>query len=372
MRLGPWTALAMGSAAIAALLALAEACSGLPHVPRPSAVSEGSCKTEPGGFPPPSCDDTHETCTAPMPACETAPCGGPCLAMSDNTGKAADLRIRKLLITAPPQLRTNFLQSAIIDQGVNLKNACGEGGDGSFSWLIHFDTAGKVVVTGGAPPTPDPFGVGYCFVKEKIAALDVEPVTVAMTQNADGTWSSDVIPKLNVPIYVHGSASNVVILPLTNARVQNVSLSPDGNCIGRYNPLGVSVEDVGGTCSDQDVSQCQRWHPAGSLGGLITLEEADGVFIQDVDKSLCVLLTTAAATKEGLCPRDPTTGKIAEHGDFCSLTNSPGGCMDSSWLAAAFAASAAKINDGSGDPACNGSGVAPGPDAASDAGTDSG
>jgi hypothetical protein len=281
--------------------------------------------------------------------------------MTQNApGQPADLRLRKLHITAPPALvNPQFLQTSIIDQGVNLKNLCGEGGDGSFSWLVHFDVAGKQVTTGGAPPTTDPFNVGYCFVNEKIAGLNVKPVTVSVTQASDGTWTSTMIPKLYVPIYVHGMASDVVVLPLTDATVENVTLSPDGNCIGSYNPTGVdSPPDVGAACADQDPSGCVRWHTAGALGGFITLEEADKVFIQDLSKSLCVLLTRGASLDPTgqYCGRD-ASGKLTVTGDFCSTMDAPGGCADSYWLAATFAASAVKINDGSQDPACNGSGV---------------
>jgi hypothetical protein len=295
--------------------------------------------------------------------------------MGQNTAdKPADLRLRKLHITAPPALVTpTFLQRAIIDQGVNLKNFCGEGGDGSFSWLVHFDTAAGRVTTGGAPPTTDPFGVGYCFVNSQINGLNVKPATVNVTQAQDGSWSSDVMPKLYVPIYVHGMASNLIILPLTDARVQGVTLSPDRNCIGSYNGAAVdSPPDVGAACADQDPSDCQRWHTAGSLGGYITLAEADGVFIQDLQKSLCVLLTRGVSVDESQqhCAKD-SSGKIIVAGDYCSQPAGPGGCADSFWLAATFAASAAKINDGSQDPGCNGSTVGTadaGADGASDGG----
>jgi hypothetical protein len=273
-------------------------------------------------------------------------------------GQPADLRIRKLHITAPPALvNPQFLQRSIIDQGVNLKSYCGEGGDGSFSWLVHFDVANKQVTTGGAPPTSDPFNVGYCFVNEHIGDLDVRPVTVSVTQGGDGTWTSVMIPKLYVPIYVHGLASDVVVLPLTDATVERVTLSPDGDCIGSYNPIGVASPQ-GGVCADNDPSGCVRWRTAGALGGFITLEEADKVYIQDLSKSLCVLLTRGAAVDPTgqYCGRD-ASGKLMVTGDFCSSTDAPGGCADSAWLAATFAASGVKINDGSQDSACNGTGM---------------
>jgi hypothetical protein len=179
---------------------------------------------------------------------------------------------------------------------------------------------------------------------------------VNMTKASDGSWASDVIPKLYVPIYVHGMASEVVVLPLTQAKVTGVTISTDGNCIGSYNPDGVTPPAANNTCQDQDYTSCQRWHTAGALGGFITLKEADGVFVVDLGKSLCVLLTGGTSTSNGgmNCATD-SSGNVTAKGDFCSTTDSPGGCEDSYWLAATFAASAAKITAGSDQPACNGS-----------------
>ena len=319
----------------------------------------GACTTEAGSFPPGNCDDTDESCAAPSPACPTTPCSqtSPCLALADNGGKGTDdMRLRKLNVTAPSALAQHFIQAGVIDQGINLHNLCGEGGDGSFSWLIRFDPASGKLTTGGAPPTTDPVGAGYCFVNQNIGGLAVAPITVTMTKGADGSWSSDVIPKLYVPIYVQGDPKNVVVLPLTQSKVQSVVLSTDGNCIGSYNPDGVAAPTSGNICSDQDPSSCQRWHTDGALGGFITLKEADGVNVQTLGKSLCVLLTGGTSTTNGgvNCAVDGS-GNIVAKGDYCSTTNSPGGCQDSYWLAATFAASAAVINDGSSDPACNGS-----------------
>ena len=284
--------------------------------------------------------------------------------MAENAGQSADsLRIRKLNITAPPVLvgavgNPSFIQKSVIDQAVNLQGQCGEGGDGSFSWLLKFDTANRELTTGGAPPSTDPFNLGYCFVNADLSGLPVQPVTAPIAQNMDGSWSTTtVVPKLYVPIYVHGSLTNVVTLPLTKATIQNVTLSAGGDCVGSYNPDGVTPDQGGTTgCLDQDPSSCQRWHTAGALGGFITLNEADGVFVQDLTRSLCVVLTggTSLAPDGQHCGRDANNNVTAK-GDFCSQTDQAGGCQDSFWLAATFAASAAKINDGSSDSACNGS-----------------
>jgi hypothetical protein len=289
--------------------------------------------------------------------------------MADNTGNATqDFRFRKLNVTAPPALALHFIQAGVIDQGINLKNFCGEGGDGSFSWLVRFDPNSKQVTTGGAPPTSDPFGTGYCFVKQTLSGLPVQPITVNMTQAADGSWSTDVIPKLYVPIYVSGMVTDVVVLPLSQAKVTGVTITGD-NCIGSYNPTGVTAPTAGGICSDNDPSSCQRWHTAGALGGYITLNEANAVNVAVLGKSLCVLLTGGTSTTGTVCQTD-ANGNVTAQGDYCSTTNSPGGCADSYWLAATFAASAAKINDGSTDPSCNGSGLTSGGGDGGTGGTD--
>jgi hypothetical protein len=387
MRLGTFTVAGASAGAIAFALAapLFGGCSRSHPPPPPTSSGSsggpgGACQAGAGVFPAPNCDNTDESCTAPNPACPTSPCNGssPCLAMADNTGNPVDdMRLRKLNVTAPPALALAFIQASVIDQGVNLKSYCGEGGDGSFSWLVRFDPTNGKVTTGGAPPTDDPFHVGYCFVNATVNGLQVKPVTVNVTQGSDGTWSSDVIEKLNVPIYVHGDPQNVVVLPISQARVQGVGLSKDGNCIGTYNPDGVtSPQGATSTCLDQDPSSCQRWHTAGSLGGYITLKEAEGVYVADLGKTLCVLLTQGAATTNGGkdCATD-ANGDVTAAGDFCSTTDSPasGSCHDSFWLAATFAASAALITDGASVSACNGSqltdaGSSSGGDAASESG----
>ena len=66
------------------------------------------------------------------------------------------------------------------------------------------------------------------------------------------------------------------------------------------------------------------------------------------------------------------SGKIVYEGDYCGATKSAGGCKDAVWLAATFAASAAKIFDGKGVvEGCSGASTGDaGSDAATDAGTD--
>jgi len=321
----------------------------------------------PGNFPAPNCDNTTNTCPAAIdPSCVIDPkCGSTktCMPMADNsTSKTWDLRIRRLFATAPAAL-TN-LQKLIVDPGINLPPSlnCGDKqGTGSFNWLLRIDPTAKTLMTGGAPPSSDPFGVGYCFY-QATTPLKVGPASTSLTFDTPTTFSSGQIDKLPVPIFI-GDVNSVVILPLSKAVVKNVTISPDGNCIGQFN-----APAVGAGCADEDPDSCARWHTAGDIGGYMTLEDADSVFVSQLNESLCVVLTATTKDANGKCKRDGG-GKIAASGDYCSTTQSAGGCADSFWLSATFAASAAKINDGAGIVGC---GVAPTPDAGTDSGSDSG
>jgi hypothetical protein len=333
------------------------ACSSSDPPPSGGAMADAggnACTADAGEFPTPNCDNTPESCMAPATACPTAPCNGssPCLAMADNGGKTTeDFRLRKLNVTAPPRLALQFIQAAVIDQGINLKNLCGEGGDGSFNWLLRFDMKNNQLTTGGAPNSSDPFHVGYCFANETVGALSVMPVTATLRSNG-GVWATDTIPKIFVPIYDPENGGVPIILPLAGARLQGVTISPDGNCIGSYNPDGVSSPTPGtSTCIDQAPALCERWHTAGSLGGYITLQEAEQVYVRQEQETLCALLTVGLGSSN--CPKD-ASGTVTPTGDFCSKTNQPGGCADSYWLAATFAASAVLIDDSPTDMQCTG------------------
>ena len=94
----------------------------------------------------------------------------------------------------------------------------------------------------------------------------------------------------------------------------------------------------------------------------MTLEEADAVTIQELARSLCVVLSKGVPGANGKCARD-SAGKIAFKGDYCSTSKTAGDCGDSMWLAATFAASGATIFDGQGVPGCSGFGRDGGTDA---------
>jgi hypothetical protein len=113
--------------------------------------------------------------------------------------------------------------------------------------------------------------------------------------------------------------------------------------IGAFNPTALD------SACNADPTTCSEWHTNGAVAGYMTLKDADNVNIATLDESLCVLLTGTGATKTATnqCP----AGAFAM-GDYCSAPPGPGGCNDSFWFAAAFAASAVTINTGTGVPGC--------------------
>jgi hypothetical protein len=333
----------------------------------------------PGNFPSPNCSQSDNSCPGPgstaCPTCGQCPidasvCGDPstCLPLADNSKKSVyDFRLRKLFITEPPTLASVVVQTTVIDTGIDLAAPqCGDiSGTGAFNWLLRVDPTGATVLTGGAPPSPDPFSVGYCFYNYQIDGLTVSPSMVSASFDG-GTFTTSPIPLLNVPVFLHPDAgaanpANVIILPLRQAVLQQTSITNNDNCIGSFNAVALA-----GNCVVNDPSSCSKWLTAGALGAYMTLEDADSVPLSILPSTLCVLLTGMHGTSPNdaginTCPRN-TDGSISAKGDYCSTTQSAGGCADSFWLSATFAASAVTINDGSGDPTCQGL-----PDASPDA-----
>lgn len=321
------------------------ACSDDPHLrtdPGQANATGGACQAAPGELPAPNCDNSRKECE-PIAGCsidETA-CGSAstCLPSATNAGKSTlDLRIRRLNVAAPAALAAPFIQKTIVTNGIDFNAPqCGEGGKGLFTWLLRVDRNANTLVTGGAPPSNDPLGKGFCFANFDAAGNLVEPVTLPIQFEGD-TFKTLEKKKLNVPIFLSSELSSVVVLPITDVTVERVALSADGNCIGGFNKDALAAN-----CSDNpDV--CSKWNTAGSLGGYITLEEADNVFIKDLNRTLCVVLSQGSPGPDLKCIRE--NGQIAFKGDYCSTTKQPGGCQDSSWMAATFAAAAVTIFDG--------------------------
>jgi len=326
----------------------------------------GACEAKPGTLPAPDCDNSEKKCT-PTPGCviDEARCGSKstCLPLGDNAGKdVLDFRIRRLNIATPPALAADFIQNSVVTLNIDLaERNCGEQGKGLFTWLMRVDKKTGTLTTGGAPPPRNVFDQGFCFARFDLGPTKVEPITMKIEMTGD-KFKSVEPQKVNIPIFLANEIASVILLPISGVVLDGVTISENGNCIGRF-----KEEALDPGCYE-DKSLCPRWATSGALGGYITLEEADAVKIRDLNnKSLCSFLSGEADLS---CARDGA-GKIAFKGDYCSADKQPGSCQDSMWLAATFAASAAKIFDGAGvEPACSGA-KAPvdgGADAAADAG----
>lgn len=358
--------IALGLAGFAAAAVIALACNDDPHrrtTPEQARGGGGACAADAGQLPPPSCDNSENQCES-RPGCviDEARCGSrtTCLPIGDNKGKdVLDFRIRRLRIATPEALAGELIQNTVVTLNIDLaEKTCGEQGKGLFSWLLRVDRKNNTLITGGAPPPRDAIGQGFCFARFDLGATKVEPITSSILFTGE-TFKSLQPQKVKIPIFLSAEINSVVLLPITDVVVDGVTISEDGNCIGRMNDVALDSQ-----CFDD--SLCSKWATAGSLGGFITLEEAEEVKLRDLNnKSLCSFLAGEPST----CARD-ASGKIAFKGDFCSTDKQPGSCADSVWLAATFAASAAKIFDGQGSvPACSGATTAvdAGSDAAADA-----
>ncbi|MGO9709227.1 MAG: hypothetical protein ACLQBL_10205 [Polyangiaceae bacterium] len=328
-----------------------------------------TCCANPGQVPNPECDDGTESECATSTECQitetptsTMPngCGSiaptSCEPMATNTATTENFRMRRIILVAPKSLAQTAVQLGVVTNGVDLnEHQCGEEGTGDFSWLLSFDTTANTLTTGGAPPCDltdnpvcDPYTTGYCFVKKTLTtalgSIQVAPATVATSEASDNTLETALIPSLNIPIYYQGS---IIVLPITNAQISGVTISDNGNCIGTIN-----VSALGADCSDL-YENCSKWLTAGALTGFITLNQANKVQVVSLNKTLCALLTGDASGPNSSCPTD-ASGNVTDKGNYCSSPTGPGGCDDSYWLAATFAASAVNINDGTGIPDCTG------------------
>lgn len=303
----------------------------------------GACEAAPGEIPSATCDNSEGNCS-PTPGCsiDEARCGSKstCLPTGDNRGKdVLDFRIRRLNIATPPALAGSFIQNTVVNLNIDLdEKSCGELGKGLFTWLLQVDRKTNTMITGGAPPSADPIGTGFCFARFDLNGQRVEPI-VAKIAFEGSKFTALERANVKIPIFLSDQLASAILLPISQALVKDVTISEDGNCIGHFREAALDPSCV------EAREICTKWTTSGALGGYITLDEADSVKIRELNnKSLCSFLS---GETELTCKRD-ASGAVLYKGDYCSKTSAPGGCQDSVWLAATFAASAVKIFDGKG------------------------
>jgi hypothetical protein len=266
-----------------------------------------------------------------------------CAGLVDNVGQSNfGLRMSSFDIAKPLSLSTGLLKSVITGAVMPAQPTCNLHGEGTFSWLLQFDTTASTLKTGFAKPVSDA-SAGYNFVNEMVDGLNLTPVTfTGVKPDASGKFAVTVGTDLVMPIYLDAQASAVILLPVKSVRFSMATLSSDQNCIGKYNGEQLNPDEM---CFPNDMTPA--FVDGGVVDGLITLEDADRTIISQLNESLCVLISGDAATygmKNGMgqtvCARDPST-EILFKGDACSTG---AGCTDAVSLIAQFAASSVKIN----------------------------
>ncbi len=289
------------------------------------------------------CMPTAAECYADGP---TGP-GAECLAKTDNsnsdvwTGRFSYLKIDK-----PPALANQLIQNIVVNKGIALnQEACNETGDGTFTWLIEFNSTTGKLKTGGGDPITDP-KAGGCFVSipNSNPALDVKPATVDVTVDDDGKFAASV-EGVVVPIFLDVEKTKVILLPLHGIAFDG-QFSADRNCVGKYNG---DIFTASNLCQPDTTTGETEWTTGGHLKGYITIEEAEDVYIDDLSTSLCAQIAGPdwKGQPDGKCS-DTAAWQAGERpeGDWCAETNAPAtaDCKNAWALEAGFAASAIKIN----------------------------
>ncbi|MEZ4223719.1 MAG: hypothetical protein R3B13_22415 [Polyangiaceae bacterium] len=276
--------------------------------------------------------------------------GNECLARADYSGKdLVGLRVTSHQVKSPTTLAAPFMQDAIITQKSALfEPTCNQLGSGQFNLLVQLDrAAAELTLSGGVPQAliGDPGKACFAQLTDPKSGLTVEPVTATATVGADGKFDA-TLPLFVMPIYLEDQAdlASTVLMPLHETRVTG-TLSADGNCIGRYAHERL---DPGLQCQAGESEFA--WDAGGRYEGYITVAEADQVFVHSLGQTLCVVLTGDPKKWEGpkpdsSCATSPgfqDTGALPK-GDWCSTTNSAGGCQDAWHLEIDFAAAAVTI-----------------------------
>ncbi len=336
--------LALGLVTVSGAFALA-AC-GSSSSGSSSGDGGGSTTSNEGGSASTSSNNGGSTASTKH-ACTLASCKTPdldCFGLVDNKGASKfDLRMSQLNVSKPSVLSTGVV-ATIVSSGVSPSElSCSDQikGQATFNWLLQFDTDAKTLRTGGARPVTDP-GAGYAFIhNEMIEGINVTDITyTGVNIGSDGKFAITTGTDLVVPIFVSATDTMPVLLPLKAARLTKGVVSASHNCIGKYNGDALKA---GGCVTD---AQNEAYVNGASLDGYITLEDADTVPIATLKESLCVLLggDNDGNTTEKKCVRD-ANNKITYKGDWCSTTNTAGGCQDSVSLAADFAAASVTITN---------------------------
>jgi hypothetical protein len=275
--------------------------------------------------------------------------GNECMAKADfSAADVTQLRLTSHQVQSPTALAAPFVQDSVITKKSALAEPeCNLDGLGEFNLLTQVDTTKKEITIGGGVPQalvgPATSGTCWAVFTDPVSKLDVKQVTATYTESA-GEISAK-FPSFVMPIYVEDkfTPESAVLVPLHEMELE-MKLSADKNCVGRY---AADKLDPSLSCAPGEGEFA--WEPAGTYQGYITVEEADRVMVVSLGETLCVVLTGDVkkwkGTPEPSCKSSQgykDTGGMPK-GDWCSTTNSAGGCQDSWKLVIGFSAQAIDI-----------------------------
>jgi hypothetical protein len=278
----------------------------------------------------PTCKSTTEVTSCPT--------DNACMATTKQTNPdLLQMRMGRIRLWAPEALLS--LTALAVDPNVN--PVCMNNGSESFNWLLQIDRKKNELKTGGARKSLD--HKTFAFLdgetvdgsaldsicpgfKGPDKPVDMSAITFPITFEGN-TFKTAKLPKVNIPIF---DGTVPIILPIVDGLIKQVTISADGNCIGKWSKDFWCDGDTLG------------WQTDGVLTGKITVEDADKIPIKTAGcQSLCAILANDSSKVSGkLCKRG-ADGKIPPIGDsMVSVAN------DSFLLSATFAAYGVTITAG--------------------------
>lgn len=302
--------------------------------------------------------DAPDTDAGPAAPCALSPAcmaaDPTCLGLTSNAGLTKfGLRMAELDLTSPPAFSSTGPLGQIVEGAVEPDNAtCNQGGTGTASWLLQFDTVAKTLKTGGAKPVADPTS-GYSFDTETVGAFQVQPATFSnVAPDSTGGVSIAGTTDLVMPLFLNNTGAVSVLLPMHGLSFTGIKLSSSNDCIGAYNAAGLEVSN---NCLPEPT--VPGFIEGGQVTGYISLEEADKVVVSTLQSSLCAILAggtsqyTTVVDGVSVCKRDGTGdagngGNIVYLGLWCSTTNmasTSSACADAEEVLGSFEASSIKI-----------------------------
>lgn len=186
--------------------------------------------------------------------------------------------------------------------------------NGVFAWGVDINFMTNRVRTGTlAQPIMVRSGTGYYaeafrFVNGGAPMPGMpnrwNPLDVAATISGE-TVSSEMTPLITIPVYDANMRANLLTeLPLQNARIRDLRLTANRNCIGTAKFAGaLGFNSCGPLNNNWNTSEGMT--PAGVLEAVITVEDALRIQVVSLNMPLCTLIAGGSCTDAMGMPINP-------------------------------------------------------------------